>query len=55
MYKVADFLKHAEDCRRLARGVSDPEKRQTLLSMVDTWESLAREREKKLGPPEESN
>jgi hypothetical protein len=47
MRRVEDFLKHAAECRRLARGIADQEKQKTLLVMADTWEALAREREKK--------
>lgn len=42
--KVEDYKKHAEECRVMATKASTEEHRQMLLKMVDTWESLARDR-----------
>jgi hypothetical protein len=48
MKKVSDFRRQVEECHALLRGARTPEERQMLLSMAETWESLAKEREKKL-------
>jgi len=35
------FRSHADECRRLAKKADDPEYKQLLLSMADTWVVLA--------------
>jgi hypothetical protein len=44
MRKTADYLKHAEECRLLARTAAKGEQRDQLLIMAQTWERLAQER-----------
>jgi hypothetical protein len=39
--KAAEFRKHAEDCRALARKAKREEERRQLLAMAETWERLA--------------
>jgi hypothetical protein len=46
--KIADYLKYAEECRRLSLGADTPEHRATLLAMADTWIELAKAREEEL-------
>jgi hypothetical protein len=46
--KNADFIKNAEECRRLSRILNLPEHRETLLDMAATRERLAVERERTL-------
>lgn len=41
MYKVADYLKHAEECRRLAKLAKEPDHSAALLQMAQTWTDLA--------------
>jgi hypothetical protein len=48
MKKVADYRRHAEECRTLLKGAKTPEHREMLLNMAETWEALAAAREKKL-------
>jgi hypothetical protein len=48
MKKVADYRRHAEECRTLLKGAKTPEHREMLLNMAETWEALAGAREKKL-------
>jgi hypothetical protein len=48
MKKAAEYRKHAEECRSMARGLPDGEQRTQLLTMAETWDNLARERESKL-------
>jgi hypothetical protein len=43
--KAADYRKHAEQCRRLARRMAEPAQKEQLLVMAETWEQLARDRE----------
>jgi hypothetical protein len=46
--KLADYRKHAQECRSLARSTLSEEERKQLLIMAETWESLAAERERRL-------
>jgi hypothetical protein len=48
MRKAADYRKHAEECRMLARNMAPGEQRDLLLNMAQTWESLAADRERDL-------
>jgi hypothetical protein len=45
MKTAMEYRKHAEDCRKLARGVPEGEQRNQLLEMARTWDSLAETRE----------
>ena len=47
MRKVADYRKHAEECRAMARSTAHGEQREQLLKMAATWDSLAQERERR--------
>jgi hypothetical protein len=57
MLKVDDYRKHAEECLALARRASQPDIRESLIKMADTWNSLADERERaiKKNPPSKSS
>ena len=46
MKTAAEYWKHAQECRVLARQMPEGEQRDQLLKMVRTWESLAETREK---------
>ena len=48
MHKASQYKAHAEECRRLATGTSNPEHRAALLKMAETWESLAQQRVERL-------
>jgi hypothetical protein len=48
MKKAGDYLKHAKDCRALAKQMESGEQRDQLMKMAETWEVLARERERTL-------
>jgi hypothetical protein len=41
MYKISDYLQHAEECRRLAKLASAPDHSAALLQMAQTWTDLA--------------
>jgi hypothetical protein len=41
MYKISDYLQHAEECRRLAKLASAPDQSAALLQMAQTWTDLA--------------
>lgn len=45
MKTAAEYRKHAEECRVLAKQVPEGEHRDQLLEMALTWENLARDRE----------
>jgi hypothetical protein len=47
MKKVEEYLKHARECREMARTASNPH-RVYLVQMAETWEQLADARIKKL-------
>jgi|HubBroStandDraft_6_1064221.scaffolds.fasta_scaffold3827661_2 hypothetical protein len=44
MRKLSEYKKHAEECRKMAATMKDPEKKKQLQEMVEAWEMLARER-----------
>jgi hypothetical protein len=44
MKKIEEYLKHAEECRAMARNTTNEEQRLGLLTMAETWEGLAKER-----------
>jgi hypothetical protein len=45
---VAEYREHARECRGLADSVNRAEHKAALISMAETWEGLAEEREKRL-------
>jgi hypothetical protein len=48
MRKVAEYELRAEECRRLAAQMKDPEQKKQLEDMAQAWELLARARLKHL-------
>lgn len=44
MLKVADYLKFAAECRKLAQTAATEQQRSMLLAMARTWLELAEER-----------
>ncbi len=48
MKKTDEYIQHAKDCRRLAKQMENGEQRDQLIKMAETWEVLARERERTL-------
>jgi hypothetical protein len=46
MKTAAEYRKHAEECRGLAKQVAEGEHRDQLLEMARTWDNLAADREK---------
>jgi hypothetical protein len=46
MKTAAEYRKHAEECRALAKQVPEGEQRNQLLAMARTWDNLAKDREK---------
>ena len=48
MRTVAEYQKHAEECRALAKNVPAGDAREQLLEMARTWEVLAQERRRAL-------
>jgi hypothetical protein len=46
--KLEDYLKHAAECREMARTAL-PSHRQQLEQMAETWEQLAAARKRQLG------
>ncbi|WP_262297731.1 hypothetical protein [Microvirga sesbaniae] len=45
MKTAAEYHRHAEECRLLARHLPEGEQRHQLLEMARTWDSLAETRE----------
>jgi hypothetical protein len=45
MKTAAEYRKHAEECRILAKQMPEGEQRKQLLEMARTWDNLATERE----------
>ena len=48
MTKTGEYIRHAKDCRRLAKQMESGEQRDQLIKMAETWEVLAAERERTL-------
>ena len=48
MQKTDEYLKHASECRALARQMEQGEHRDQLLKMAETWEVLFNERQRTL-------
>ncbi len=46
MKTAAEYRKHAQECRSLAKQVPEGEQRNQLLEMARTWDNLAVDREK---------
>jgi hypothetical protein len=49
MNKIAEFRKHAADCRELATKTANSEHQKMLLDMAQTWDELAKQRDQILG------
>ena len=41
MKTVAEYLRHADECDRLARNAVSEEQREMILHMAETWRMLA--------------
>jgi hypothetical protein len=50
--KVSDYIKHAEECRRLAQSADTAEHKAALLAMAETWLELAKAREQEIARQE---
>jgi hypothetical protein len=50
MRTLAEYLKHAEECRRLAELTTAPADKKVLVELAQTWERLARIRQKDITP-----
>ena len=46
MSKAAEYRKHAQECRALARNVQNEEDKNQLLKMAQAWDSFAGEHER---------
>ena len=55
MRKAAEYRKHAEECRELARVSNMPEQREQLMKMAEAWEGLATERDRRDGGSDPSS
>ncbi len=48
MKTVAEYRQHAAECRKLAQAMPEGDARQQLITMAETWERLAEDRESRL-------
>jgi hypothetical protein len=46
--KISEYLQHAEDCATLARAARNPDEREMISKMAETWKGLAEARQRKL-------
>ena len=51
MRKASEYREHAAECREMASRVKAPQRDQ-LLTMAETWESLADDRDKQIARQE---
>jgi hypothetical protein len=52
MQKASEYLRNAQECRRLSGAVLDPQQKAMLQKMADTWESLAADHERRVAQKE---
>jgi hypothetical protein len=45
--KATEYREHARECQELAARVDNAEHKAALIQMAETWEALARERERR--------
>ena len=50
MRTVAEYLKHAEECRRLAELIAASKDKEALEDLAQAWEKLAGMRQKDITP-----
>jgi hypothetical protein len=55
MLKINEYLKHAEECEKLARTADTSEHAETLRKMAATWRELAQAREQEIRRNERIN
>jgi hypothetical protein len=48
MRKVSEYREHADDCRRMAGNIKNPEHKKQLHDMAAAWEMLATERQRQI-------
>lgn len=48
MQKLSEYKAHADECRKMAAQVSNPDHKRSLIEMADTWETLAKTRSRQL-------
>src|SRR5512146_3093406 len=46
--KASEYRSHADECRAMARKVATADQRAQLMTMAETWDELAAEREQRL-------
>jgi hypothetical protein len=46
---IESYRQHAQECRVLAKRARTAEEREMILKMAETWDELARSRERMLG------
>jgi hypothetical protein len=49
-HTLAEYLKHAEECRRLAELMTAPADKKVLVELAQAWERLAAVRQKDITP-----
>ena len=49
MQEVAEYRGYAEDCRRIARAVTNPDHKRRLMEMATVWDLLADDRQDRIG------
>jgi hypothetical protein len=48
MLKVSEYERHAEECRKMAASMADPNHKKQLEDMAAAWDMLAKERAKRI-------
>ena len=48
MRRLSEYLKHAQECRDMARTATSPEHKAQLEQMAATWDQLAEARKRQL-------
>jgi hypothetical protein len=46
--KAFDYLQHAEECRKVAKQMRNPQHKERLEGLAQEWEMLAKERAREL-------
>jgi hypothetical protein len=48
MLKVSEYERHAEECRKMAASMADPNHKKQLEEIAAAWDMLAKERAKRI-------
>ena len=54
MHKAFQYLEHAEECRKIAKQMRNPQHKERLEALAEEWETFAEERARELAREQQS-